>query len=498
VDYNISDRDQLRGRYINNKQNFIDTAADLPQFFTTVPYFYHLVNLSEYHQFSAMINNEFRIGFNRTGNNYGVPDMKFPGLDAFPNITINNLGGINVGPDQNAPQYATQNLYQLVDNLAWVKGNHTLKFGIEGRKYISPQLFIQRARGDYQWKTLQGYATDQAPGFAQRSFGSVGYSGDQYGLFWYVNDIWKVRPNLSLNLGLRYEYTSTPYGWTQQSLNAVANVPGLITFDSPRAPKADFMPRVGFAWSPGTSGNTSIRGGFGLGYDVLYDNIGTLSRPPQIGSTTDCSGGKAPCSATAFLANGGIPPQTSSGITEYDAATARGNTSSYLPNDVKYPYSIQWNLGVQRTFAKDYTAEVRYVGTRGVHLNVQNIINYVNIVTPTNSVPTFLQMPSQAVIDSLPVAAYGPDGLGPNKSGDLPGTLFWDYMDTQGGAGLNLDPIYYNAGFTNPITGFMPWGASTYHGMQTQLSRRMADGLQFQATSLTSWQLAYLKLGEDE
>ena len=100
---------------------------------------------------------------------------------------------------------------------------------------------------------------------AQRSFGSVGYSGDQYGIFWYVNDIWKVRSNLSLNLGVRYEYTSTPYGWTQQSLNAVANVPGLITFGSPQAPTHNFMPRVGFAYSPGTSGNTSIRGGFGLG-----------------------------------------------------------------------------------------------------------------------------------------------------------------------------------------------------------------------------------------
>ena len=482
MDYNISDKDQLRGRYIYNNAQFIDTAAALPVFYTTIPYKYHLVALSEYHQFTPMISNELRLGYNRVANTWGVPDMTFPGLDAFPNLTIDDLGGLNLGPAPNNPQYATQNLYQVIDNLTWVKGNHTLKFGFEGRKYISPQLFIQRSRGDYEWSTLEGYARDLVPdGIAQRSVGSVGYSGDQHGLFWYVNDVWKLRPNLSINLGVRYEYLSTPYGWTQQKLNAVANVPGLITFDSPRAPKTDFMPRVGFAWSPGTSGNTSIRGGFGMGYDVLYDNIGTLSRPPQIGSTIDCTGGGPPCSSTAFLASGAIPPGGATGITTLDAATARAYTSSYLPNDVKYPYSIQWNLGVQHSFAKDFTGEVRYVGTRGVHLNVQNIINFVNIVTPTNSVPTYLQMPSQATIDSLPVAVYGPDGTGPSEMGDLPGTLFYDYVDAQGGAGLNLDPTFYNAGFSSPITGFMPWGASTYHGLQTQLTRRMANGLQFQA-----------------
>ena len=99
---------------------------------------------------------------------------------------------------------------------------------------------------------------------------------------WYANDIWKVTRNLSLNLGVRYEYLTTPVGWAQQSLNAIANDPNVIpgvccTFSAPTTPSKDFMPRIGFAYSPGTSGNTSIRGGYSMGYDVLYDNIGTLS-----------------------------------------------------------------------------------------------------------------------------------------------------------------------------------------------------------------------------
>src|SRR5262249_20445314 len=312
MDWNVTDKDQIRGRYLYNDNAQLDTGltgVTLPQFFTVLPQKFHLVAISEYHQFSPMVNNEFRVGFNRFSQFFVDPGKTFlPTLDKFPNLTFDDLGGLNIGPDPNAPQFAIQNLYQLVDNLSWMKGNHSLKFGMEYRKYITPQKFIRRSRGDYEYANFSTFAFDQAPDGSvnERSFGDVGYSGDQYGIFWYVNDNWKVRPNFTLNLGLRYEYTSTPHGWTQQSLNSVADLPGLITFGSPQAPKKDFMPRIGFAYSPGTSGNTSIRGGFGLGYDVLYDNIGVLSRPPQIGSTIDCP---VQCATTGFLASGGIPPQ---------------------------------------------------------------------------------------------------------------------------------------------------------------------------------------------
>lgn len=490
MDYNLSDKDQVRGRYIYDKSVTLDTGAQLGLFYTPFLQPYHLVSLSEYHTFSAALGNEFRLGFTRTGQNFTLPGgalAKFQNLDAFPNLTITELGGLDVGPDPNAPQYAIQNNYQAVDNVSYVKGNHTLKFGIEGRKNISPQKFIQRSRGDYIYKTLQNFALDQVPGFGQRSFGQVGYSGDQYGIFWYGNDVWKVRPNLSLNLGVRYEYTSTPYGWTQQSLNSVADDPGLITFGSPQAPRHDFMPRIGFAYSPGTSGNTSIRGGFGLGYDVLYDNIGVLSRPPQIGSTTNCP--NAVCQ-TPFLANGGIPPQVSSGITTLDQATARGRTSSYLPNNVKYPYAESWNLGIQHVFKSNYTADIRYVGSRGIDLNVQNILNFVPGVNSNAGyhVPTYITMPDAATIAGL-TTVYGsadpgcnttPSAQCPSGAGDLVGSMLYGYNDTGTGPGGFYDPHYLNDGFFSPITAFMPWGSSTYHGLQTQLNRRFSSGLQFQ------------------
>ncbi len=484
MDWDISDRDQVRGRYIYNESKGIDTAAALPVFYTSLIEPYHLVTLAEYHTFSPNIVNEFRVGFNRTGYNYTVPSGTFPGLTSFPNLTIDELGGINVGPDPNAPQYAEENTYQLEDNFSWTKGNHTLKFGLDLRKQIDPQKFIQRSRGDYEWAGLDGFVHDFAPnsalagGFAQRSFGSVGYSGDDKMYGWYANDIWKITRNLSLNIGLRYEYLTVPFGWTQWSLNAIADDPNVIpgvccTFTAPSAPKKDFMPRIGFAYSPGTSGNTSIRGGYSMGYDVLYDNIGTLSRPPQIGSTINCP--NAVCQ-TPFLANQGIPPQNLSGITTLTRAQAMAATSDYMFPHTEYPYAESWNLGIQHVFGP-YTAEVRYVGSRGVHLDTQNILNFASYITKTNSLPTYLQAPTQGQLDAL--------------------TLFLDHCTPQDIAhGCNpanslLDQSYYcvstcynttySAGFQSPITSFAPWGWSAYHGLQAQVQRKLTHGLQFQA-----------------
>jgi len=473
-DYNISDRDQLRVRYVYNQNPFIDTAASLPTFFQVQKFSYHLGNIAEFHTFSANLSNEFRVGFHRSAQTWNIGNQTFlPTLDAFPNIVIGELG-INVGPDPKAPQCTIQNLYQAIDQLRYIKGNHTLKFGFEGRKHISPQKFIQRSRGDYEWTALDSYAWDLNPGqtldFAERSFGNSGYSGDQYALYTFVNDIWKLRPNLSLNLGLRYEYTSTPYGWTQQTLNSIADDAPLITFGSPQAPKNNWMPRIGFAYSPGTSGNTSIRGGFGIAYDVLYDNIGVLERPPQIGSTVDCPD---PACGTGgvggnggFLAQGGIPPLGLSGITVLDQPTARAFTSAQLPNHVKYPYAESWNLGVQRRFGQNYTAEVRYVGSRGIDMNTQTRLNIVSPLSSSNALPTFINCDATC------------QGTQPDTTRTLAAIQAIGHNDPEYLAATCSDGS--SCPFLSPITSYRPYGSSTYHGLQTQLDRRFANGLYIQ------------------
>ena len=101
-----------------------------------------------------------------------------------------------------------------------------------------------------------------------------------------------------------------------------------------------------------------------------------------------------------FLGSGGIKPnELGAALTP---AAARAATSSWLPNQ-KLGYAINWNLGVQRVFAKDYTIEVRYVATKGVHLLYQQQLNRNAVATPSHFLPTYLQAPSQATLDALPL-----------------------------------------------------------------------------------------------
>jgi hypothetical protein len=461
MDWNISTSDQIRGRYIYNSIIGIDTAATLPIFFTPQPNKFHLVTINEYHTFTPTLTNELRLGYNRFQQVFTAGNFDYPGLDVFPNITLNDLAFLNIGPDGNAPQGATQNTYQLAEALTWTKGNHTLKFGVEGRKLIAPQTFTQRSRGDYEYNNTLEYLQDVAPTFfAERSNGNSVYYGDQSAIYWYVNDNWRIRPNITLNLGLRYEYTTSPFSERLQALNAAASVPGLLTFGAPQWSKDNFAPRIGIAWSPGTDGRTSIRAGFGEATDTLFDNLGLLTVPPQLGSTNDCvqivGPGGFPCADNGFLASGGIGPGPGGINTFPDVATQRAFTSAFLPNHQKLPKSIDWTLGIQHTFWNDYTVEVRYLGTRGIHLPAQIQLNKQSEVSPTNFVPTFIgNAPDQATIDATPFTLADLEAARPSTI-----------------------PAFANAGFVSTITSYQPWASSTYHGLAAQLTRRFSHGLQ--------------------
>ncbi len=475
VDYNMSVKDQIRGRFIYNKENLLDNAAQLGTFFAPYSITFALINASEYHTFTPNVTNEFRVGYNRFDENIPAGNFQYPGLDVFPNISLLDLGnGLNVGPDGNAPQFTIQNFYQFVDNVSIVKGKHTLKVGGEYRWYISPQGFTQRSRGDYQYNATQVYLEDLAPEkFGQRSTGSSTYYGNQKAVYFFANDTWRVNQHLSLNAGVRYEYTTTPVGENRQTLNAISDTPSILVpqagnqplvFGKVQPAKNNWAPRIGFAYSPGSSGTTSIRGGFGMAYDTLYDNIGSLAVPPQIGSTENVAAGlPAPNVAPLtpnFLTNGGLPPGGGSGITVLSKTEALANTANWLPGKEQDPYSINWNFGVQHSFGKNYTAEINYVGTRGIHLPLQDIINLASVVTPATALPTYFQAPDQATLDALP-----------NSLDNL--------LALQA---ANIEPAnFVNAGFGNAITAFVPRGQSSYHGLQAGLSRRFTHGLTFQS-----------------
>jgi hypothetical protein len=448
LDYTISSSDQLRFRSINNRQNAIDSSANLPQFWTHQLTTSELATMSEYHTFRPNVLNELRLAYNRFNSNDVLPNVQYPGLDQFPNIVIYNDIGAQIGPDQNAPQQNVQNTYQLTDNLTWVKGRHEFKFGIDVRDQISANTYIQYERGDYEYLSMARFLLDQVPDYkVQRSVGDTPYSGNANAFYAFLNDNWRVSSHLNLNLGVRYEYNGVSESMKDFALNSAADVPGVLTFFAPQAQKLNFAPRVGFAYSPGRKAATSIRGGFGIGYDPIFDNVGMNVRPPQ-----DVSLIQSVPNAPNFLGNGGI----ASSLPTLTLAQLRAATTFWLPNQ-ELGYAMNWSLGVQHEFAHDYTLEVRYVGSRGVHLIEQTELNANAVVTPDLYLPTYLQSPGAVVLNSLPVTLTQLNALKP--------------------LGNPLAPY----GFTKAITSYEPLGNSIYNGLATELKKRMSRHLFLQA-----------------
>lgn len=465
LDYTQSAQTQHRSRYSYNRFRGIDITANLPAFFASIPFDSRIFSYSLLHSFTPRLTGETRLSYRRTNAPPSLPDVTFPlsSFDAFPNITIDELG-LNIGPNPNQPSLTVQNSYQVVNNLTYLFGNHSLKFGGDFRKAISPQRFVQRERGDYIYNELDTYLRDISPEFAQRNVGGNTYYGDQRTFFAFAQDDWRYRPDLTLNLGLNYSYQEVPFGAKQQELNSIASVPGLIEFRRPRAQKRNFAPRVGLAYSPtfdkgllrrifGEGGTSSLRAGFSVAYDVIFDNIYILGSPPQFQQTLDVDPGQP-----NFLAGGGIrniPRPTGN-----DPAASRSATTTFI-NDQQVPYSLAYTLSFQRQFLKDFSFEARYLGTRGIHLLTQNRPNRQAKVFdgPGGYLPTYLARPTQALLNSLPV------------------TL------TQIGARSNFVPAYDAAGFNQAnITAYFSNGNSTYHGASLQVLRRMSNGLQGSAS----------------
>jgi hypothetical protein len=470
-DFTQSSKTQHRFRF-NLTNNIGVGLAGLPIFNEGVPNKQRLVSYTLIHSLTSNLTNETRIAYRRSDSSFPVTtSFRFPGLNdtTFPNIGLLDLG-VDIGPNGNFPQTGIENNYQVVNNVSYLAGNHSFKFGGDFRKIISPQTFTQRARGDYQYSEAMFYFYDLAPDFtAQRSVGDVVYYGDQKVLYAFAQDDWRIRPNLTLNLGVNYSYQELPEGTKLQALNSISSVSGLIDFHAPTAQKWNFGPRLGFAWSPdfnsgmlgtvfGSSGKSSIRAGFSMAYDYIFDNLYILSLPPQAQQTIDVTG---PPYSTNFLANGGIPNVLIPAGD--DPVAARAATSAFI-DDQEVPYSLTWTGSFQRQFLRNWAFEARYLGTRGIHLLTQNRINRQNKVgNGLSGLPTFFATPSQAQLDAL--------------------TLTLDDINARS----NFVPAYFNAGFTNPgsVIGFLSNGNSTYHGASAQLIRRFADG--FQLTAAYTW-----------
>ena len=182
-----------------------------------------------------------------------------------------------------------------------------------------------------------------------------------------------------------------------------------------------------------------------MGYDVIFGNLNILSLPPQANQTVEVDPG-----VPNFLKNGGIsqiPLPTGN-----NAAAARAATTAFIP-DQQVPYAINYTLSYQRQWQQNWSVELRYLGTRGIHLPTQNRINVQTQTTATEFLPTFLARPMQAQIDALKLSLATLQA----KS---------RFVSTYAAAGFNAQNII----------AFLPNGNSSYHGFSSQLTRRFAQG----------------------
>jgi hypothetical protein len=486
IDYNHSDTDRIYGRFFYDRTRAPLVGSPGPEFTGAQGTDNRLFSITHNHNFSSNLINELRLGYRRQVTSFNVPleFADFPGQ--FPNINIDELGLI-IGPNSNAPQGGTTNVYQVANNLSWTKGAHQMKFGVDFRDAIAPGDFLPRSRGEYSYQTLEDFLSDlkpAAPGSngLLRGVGSGFFAGNQWAIYPFFQDDYKLRPNLTLNLGLRYEYTSNARDAKLQELNAISNVsaddpilqqirqntglnifPDGIVFRTPKTDKNNFAPRLGFAWAPefqsgwmhkifGNAGQSSVRGGFAIAHDVLFQNLVLLQLPPQLQSEIDATSGSGGIfgNDVRFLETGGIPSGGPVDPTLFtDPATARALTGSYIL-DTQTPYTISWSLAYQREFLQNWSVELRYLGTRGVHLFMQTRFN--GGVAPRFNLPTFFnasEVPSRAELRNLPTQQ--------------------DFLDTRQRL---LSPL----GFLSSFTAFPAQGNSIYHGGSVNVRRRLSGG----------------------
>jgi Carboxypeptidase regulatory-like domain/TonB dependent receptor len=409
--------------------------------------------------------NDFRASYSRLyGPNYFAPAA----FSNFPNVEIDAFGS-NVGPFSGVPQSYTQNIYQGADNLSYIRGKHTFKVGAEFRNYIAPTNVLQRSRGEWDYATLNSFINDLVPDGANgalRGAGS-GFTADNYHAFYtFIQDDWKITSRLTLNLGLRYEYTGVPRDEGLQALNSIADDPALgLIFRKPKPDTNNIGPHVGFAWDPTGHGKWAIRGGGQISYDVIPNNFAINSLPPELQSeqnpnlTCGLSNPPAWCATGAgFLQGGGllqvnVPPTTQ--------AEARAATGSIIPDQTN-PKVISWSLGVQHELFKNSSVEVRYVGTRSLSLPVQQRLNSASAFDPNfpgggiAALPTYL------------------------KASDVPGAVVAPVSTLASFDNFVSNPLSVD-GFLGVMTTFPPKGSGIYHAVSVDFMHRFAKGFYFRA-----------------
>jgi len=361
-------------------------------------------NISFTKIFSPALINDFRFTAQRSVTNQAIPAKKLPtaaqlGIAITPdNPTgpprLGFLSGMNVGFSPQGPTTLVNNTFSATDALSWTKGKHGWKFGGGYTPYQNNTVFDFFVNGEFFFDGPFGIGSnnefaDFVLGLPDEylQFGEAPSDIRSHNVYGFVQDEWRARKNLTLTLGMRYEYSSPKEDtrgrafslkFGQQS-TVFPNAPkGLLFPGDAGAPfganfpdRNDWAPRFGFAWDPFKDGRTSVRGGFGVFYDILKgeDNLQFNGQAPFFGFA-DLFMNPGLDAFSAPFANTGqfnsFPSRPPAKNIDFDAngfLPFGGGGVFFVDPKLRTPYTYQYNLSLQRELIKNYTVEASYVGS---------------------------------------------------------------------------------------------------------------------------------------
>ena len=399
-DYHISEKDNVFARYIIDNGTLTDPLASPLGLYPEESLGRNqYLTLGYTRLVSPSVSNDARFSFVRTNmraftnvSNAPLQFFAFYG-EARQDGNIVVPGFSQIGPGGFTPDYEIQNTYSLSDGIFWSRGKHSIEAGVEFRRLQSPVKNSFFDDQGWNFPNLESFLEGKPvtkndtitligalPGKANsaRSF-------REWDLFPYIQDTWRIRRNLTLNFGVRYNFISNPTEIHDQLCAFIAPSDPSTTgcthvshvFRS-NPSKNSIDPRIGIAWDPFKDGKTSVHAAAGLFHDPIqvrnYHTAYLFANPYQTAASV-CVFGGPPCSYPIPFQGITAPITTIGEALEYDPGTT--------------PYVVQFNFGVQRSLGNNMVLNVSYVGSQGYDLLVQNDTN-PPVPTYVNGQPNFL------------------------------------------------------------------------------------------------------------
>jgi len=397
MDFNTA-KNRFYGRYIYNYANFYNADA-----FGTAAAGYPVNEPGRAQQYgfswvrtiTDRQTNEFRASYGREnfgfgGNSIGNTVPTAAGIsDALTHVGTGS-GNLSFGPATTAPQGRIVNSYQFQDNWSYVRGRHALKAGINFTYQRSPNFFLPNVNGSYSYSSYANLAKN-LPSSISVTAGNPILDFREKDSFLYVQDDFKLKSNLTLNLGLTWSYYGQPANLFHDKTTAqqASSQPfwdptlptSITTFPSIPSPKASFGPNVGFAWTPGSrdgitgkvlgNNKTTIRGGYRYAYDPpfynIYLNIASAAPNALAQTITAASIGKALPSIPTDPFGPTVRDSLSNFLT-FGVSDPRTFNQTNITPDFGPQKTSRWSLGIQRELNASAAIEARYVGNHATNL----------------------------------------------------------------------------------------------------------------------------------